>query len=174
MPDSRFHHICSILPRIPAILVLAAIFCLAGCRDSEKQVLETEAVGFTKEAVLQILAVESDSILATLDIEIADSEYETQTGLMYREEMKKNRGMLFIFDAPAQHAFYMKNTLIPLDIIFIDANREIATIQPDAQPMDEGSIPSRVPVQYVLEVNAGLSEQWGLEPGDRIRWESID
>ena len=159
---------------LPATLLVAALCCLSGCRDAEKPALKTEEVQFTKEGVLEILTAESDSVLAVLDIEIADSEYETQTGLMYRKEMKENRGMLFLFDAAEQHAFYMKNTLIPLDIIFIGPDREIATIRRNAQPLDEASIPSGVPVQYVLEVNAGLSDRWGLEPGDRIRWERTD
>lgn len=163
-----------VLNRLPAGLALAACCCLSGCRDAEKPALKTEEVRFSKEGVLEILSAETDSVLAVLDIEIADSEYETQTGLMYRKEMKKDRGMLFLFDEAEQHAFYMKNTLIPLDIIFIGSDREIATIRRNAQPLDEASIPSGVPVQYVLEVNAGLSDQWGLEPGDRIRWERTD
>ena len=174
MPDHQATAIRRIFSRLTAALCRAAFCCLSGCRDAEKPALKTEEVRFTKEGVLEILSAESDSVLAVLEIEIADTEYETQTGLMYRKEMKDNRGMLFLFDAEEQHAFYMKNTLIPLDIIFIGSNREIATIRRNAQPLDEGSIPSGVPVQYVLEVNAGLSEQWGLEPGDRIRWERTD
>ncbi|MBC2839759.1 DUF192 domain-containing protein [Robiginitalea sp. SC105] len=157
--------------RFLSALALAACCCLGSCRDTPKTPLERETVSFTKEGVLRILDAETDSIKVVLDIEIADSEYETQTGLMYRNEMRDDRGMLFVFDAPALHAFYMKNTMMPLDILFIDSNLEIATIRQNARPLDESSISSGVPVQYVLEVNAGLSAKWGLEAGDRITYQ---
>jgi uncharacterized membrane protein (UPF0127 family) len=90
---------------------------------------------------------------------------------MYRRDMAPSQGMLFIFDSPGLHSFYMKNTLIPLDLLFIDEDLRVATIHKDAQPLDESGIPSRVPVQYVLEVRAGLAERWGVSEGDKIRFE---
>ena len=87
---------------------------------------------------------------------------------MYREKMEADQAMLFIFPDVAFHSFYMKNTMIPLDIIFIDEGLTIVNIKQNASPMDESGIPSGLPVQYVLEVNAGLTETWGVAPGDRI------
>ncbi|MDX1314007.1 MAG: DUF192 domain-containing protein, partial [Eudoraea sp.] len=110
----------------------------------------------------------TDSLLTRLDIEIAESDYEIQTGLMYREKMETTQAMLFIFPDVAFHSFYMKNTLIPLDIIFIDEGLNIVNIKANASPLDESGIPSGLPVQYVLEVNAGLTESWGVKLGDRI------
>ncbi len=81
--------------------------------------------------------------------------------------------MLFVFEEEGPHSFYMKNTLIPLDIIFIDKDLKIVSIQRNASPLDESGIPSGGPVQYVLEINAGLSDLWGLGVGDHIRYESI-
>lgn len=155
-------------------LVAWAACCFHSCGEEPKKSIETRAVQFIKEGELRILRAETDSVLVSLDIEIADSEYETQTGLMYRKEMKTNRGMLFVFEEEALHSFYMKNTLIPLDILFIDQELKIATIQRNAPPMNDRSIPSEVPVQYVLEVNAGMCDQWGVQPGDRIRYDKMD
>jgi len=111
---------------------------------------------------------ETDSVLTTLDIEIAETDYETQTGLMYRNSMEDQQGMLFIFNDVAVHSFYMKNTAIPLDIIFIDDDLKIASFQKNAQPFNEDGLSSGVPVQYVLEVNAGSVDEWALNIGDTI------
>ncbi len=112
----------------------------------------------------------NDSLLVSLDIEFAETEYEVQTGLMYRDQMKEKQGMLFIFPDVRVHSFYMKNTEIPLDIIFIDENLTIASFQENAKPFDETGLSSLVPIQYVLEVNAGLAEKWNLEVGDKISY----
>jgi len=150
-------------------LIITAIFLAMGCKEN-KRVVKTETIAFTKEGELSLFKGASDSLLARIDIEIADTEYETQTGLMYRDGMEDNQGMLFVFDKPAYHSFYMKNTKFSIDIIFIDADLRIASFKERAKPLDEAGLNSEVPVQYVLEVNAGLSEQWQLEIGDRIMY----
>jgi uncharacterized membrane protein (UPF0127 family) len=142
--------------------------CLTSCKDGPKKVITTAPVTFSKEGTLSLYQAESDSLLAKLDIEIAETEYETQTGLMYRESMEKNQGMLFIFPDEAYHSFYMKNTRFPLDIIYIDKDLRVASIIRNASPMIEASLPSNIPVMYVLEVNAGLTDIWKLKPGDFI------
>jgi len=81
--------------------------------------------------------------------------------------------MLFIFPDVAMHSFYMKNTEIPLDLIFIDENFKIVSFQKEAKPYDETSLSSQVPIKYVLEINAGLADQWGLVIGDRITYERL-
>ncbi|MEO6346361.1 MAG: DUF192 domain-containing protein [Aquaticitalea sp.] len=128
---------------------------------------------FKKEGELTLKKVKSDSIIKALDIEIADDDYQTQTGLMYRESMEDNQGMLFVFPIADYHSFYMKNTLISLDIIYIDSNKKIVSIQKNAKPLDETSLPSSAPAQYVLEINAGLSDAWNLEVGDYIDYSSF-
>jgi uncharacterized membrane protein (UPF0127 family) len=105
-----------------------------------------------------------------LNIEIADDEYQTQTGLMYRKSMKDDQGMLFIFEEEIRRAFYMKNTQFALDIIFINSDRKVVSIQKNAKSFDLTSLPSEEPAQYVLEVNAGLSDTWTLESGDSAEW----
>ncbi|MEM9143931.1 MAG: DUF192 domain-containing protein, partial [Bacteroidota bacterium] len=104
---------------------------------------------------------------------IAETDYETETGLMYRKGMGEHQGMLFIFDDEQYHSFYMKNTEFPLDIIFIKKDGIIASFQENAQPRDETSLPSQAPVQYVLELNAGLVQKWGLQIGDSISFNRL-
>jgi hypothetical protein len=138
-----------------------------GCKEESKaSAIKPIEVKFQKEGELQLKKAKTDSLLASLDIEIADDDYQTQTGLMYRHSMAANRGMLFIFPESEMRSFYMKNTQFALDIIYIDENKSIVSIQKNAKAMDEGSLPSEAPAKYVLEVNAGLSDAWGLELGD--------
>ncbi|MEM5565211.1 DUF192 domain-containing protein [Psychroserpens sp. AS72] len=148
---------------------------LSSCKEERKtsEVKKVE-VKFKKEGELQLKKATSDSLLASLDIEIADDEYSTQTGLMYRKSMHKNQGMLFIFPNVDYRSFYMKNTEISLDIIFIAEDKTIVSIQKNAQPMNETSLPSEAPAKYVLEVNAGMSDAWSLAKGDRIEFTTID
>lgn len=152
-----------------ATLFLFLVF--SSCKQEAKKVIETAPVTFTKEGSLQIYEQETNAQLTSLDIEIAENDYETQTGLMYRKGMETNQGMLFIFPDVAMHSFYMKNTEFPLDIIFIDENLKIASIQKNAEPFNEGGLSSVVPVKYVLEVNAGLSDTWSLAIGDTVSFE---
>lgn len=137
-------------------------------KKTKNTTVKAVTISFKKEGELQIKKAVSDSIITTLDIEIADDDYSTQTGLMYRKSMKDKQAMLFIFPDSDFRSFYMKNTKIPLDIIYISEDRHIVSIQKNAKPMDETSLPSEAPTKFVLEVNAGLSDTWNLKKGDRI------
>lgn len=155
--------------------IVASIFSLYNCKEttgSENKSL-TKEISFTKEGELTLLKGDNDSIIATLDIEIADDDYSTQTGLMYRQSMAENQAMLFVFNDSKQRSFYMKNTEIPLDIIYINSNKEIVSFQKNAKSFDETSLPSEAVSQYVLEINAGLSDKWNLEKGDKIQFTKI-
>ena len=141
---------------------------LVSCKEDKKVIKQTEIV-FKKEGELTIHKV-SDSTEIKLDIEIADTEFDEQTGLMYRESMDKNQAMLFVFEDESERFFYMKNTKIPLDILYINANKTIVSFQKNTTPFDESSLPSNAPAKYVLEVNAGLADTWGLGIGDSISY----
>ena len=146
-------------------------FSSIACKGNEQNTSVKQAtILFKKEGEIKIRKATSDSIIATLDIEIADDDYSTQTGLMYRKSMQDRQGMLFIFPDSEFRSFYMKNTEISLDIIYISEEKQIVSIQKNAKPMDETSLPSDAPAKYVLEVNAGLSETWSLEKGDSIEF----
>lgn len=150
--------------------IVGSLLTFYNCKDSATSETKslTKEITFTKEGELTLMKAHNDSIITTLDIEIADDDYSTQTGLMYRNSMAENQGMLFVFNAMQQRSFYMKNTKIPLDIIYLNAEKEIVSIQKSAKPLDETSIPSEAASQYVLEVNAGLTDKWKLEKGDKI------
>ncbi|MEM6379123.1 MAG: DUF192 domain-containing protein [Bacteroidota bacterium] len=144
------------------------------CKEEKKsvEIKQTEVV-FKKEGELQLKKAKTDSLLVELNIEIADDDYQTQTGLMYRDGMENNQAMLFIFPNEDFRSFYMKNTKFALDIIYISSDKKIVSIQKNAQPMNETSLPSDAPAKYVLEVNAGLSEKWRLEAGDMMEFSKL-
>lgn len=160
-------------PKLFGIVILGLLVLQTSCKEGSKKVIKTEPIAFKKEGELTIFAADKDSVKLKLDIEIADSDYETQTGLMYRSSMEENQGMLFIFPDTAMHSFYMKNTEFALDILFIDENLKIATIKANANPYDESGISSQVPVKYVLEIDAGLSNKWGVKVGDNIEFSRL-
>ncbi|MEW7291094.1 DUF192 domain-containing protein [Aquimarina sp. 2304DJ70-9] len=154
------------------ILAMAcATLSLFSCKtDSKNKQNLVKEVAFIKEGELSLFNLK-DSIpnsITKLDIEIADDDYQIQTGLMYRKSMQNDRGMLFIFPEEAPRSFYMKNTEFALDIIFIDSKNKVVSIQKNAKPLDESSLPSKGPAQYVLEVNSGLTDTWNLKTGDSI------
>jgi len=123
---------------------------------------------FTHEANMVIRR--GNDTLKTLEIEIVDDEYGITRGLMFRKQMEENRGMLFIFPDVQMRSFWMRNTIIPLDIIFVAEDHSIVTIQKNTKPFSETSIPSSAPAKYVLEVNAGLSDTYNLKLGDKLDW----
>ncbi len=122
---------------------------------------------FLKEGELEFFN-DQDSLIVKIDIEIADDDSQTTKGLMYRRSMKENQGMLFIFPEIEIRSFWMKNTYIPLDLIFLDENRIIVHIHENAQPRTKGSLPSIKPAKYVLEVNAGFSARHFLKASNRM------
>lgn len=156
------------------ILICVGLFSfqIQSCKEEQKTV-KPLVIEFKKEGVL-VLKKANDSIIKQLDIEIADDDYQTQTGLMYRDEMGQDQGMLFVFPEAELHSFYMKNTKIALDIIYIDADKNIVSFQKNAQPFSENSLPSNVPAKYVLEINAGLSDAWQLEVGDKLEYSRVE
>jgi uncharacterized membrane protein (UPF0127 family) len=118
--------------------------------------------------------VDSTIVIATRDaeyvftIEIARTPAEMERGLMYRERLDADRGMLFLYEQDRQVAFWMKNTLIPLDLIFADAAGRIVGIAERAVPLSTQLIPSPEPVRAVLEVNGGTAERLHIKIGDRL------
>jgi len=101
-------------------------------------------------------------------VEIADNDAERERGLMFRKSLAPDRGMLFDFHTPREVAFWMRNTLIPLDIIYIQADGTVLSIARNATPLSETPIPSGGPTVGVLELAGGRSAEIGLMPGDRI------
>jgi len=104
------------------------------------------------------------------EVEIPQTAEEFRQGLMYRVKLDSNNGMLFIFDEEAVHSFWMKNTLIPLDIIWINSNYEVVYIRENTPPCEADPCPVynlNTPALYVLEVNGGSVEEYGINIGDK-------
>ena len=102
-------------------------------------------------------------------VEVVDTEAARAKGLMFRDHLGEDQGMLFDFRESRPVAFWMQNTLIPLDMLFIRADGVIANIHQNAKPMDTTSIPSDGPVMFVLEIPGGRSAALGLAAGDRVK-----
>lgn len=114
------------------------------------------------------LVAVTDSGERSFTIEIADDAAERSAGLMYRQRMADDHGMLFVFGQPQEVSFWMKNTPMPLDLIFIDQDGRIRAIR-QGEPQSEAVIPSGVPVRFVLELKAGTAAKDGIEDGDLVR-----
>ena len=107
----------------------------------------------------------------TFGVEIADTSQKQALGLMFRENMPADHGMFFIFPHEAPRSFWMKNTRIPLDIMYFDKDLKLVSISADTPPCKVTrcpSYPSKAPAQYVLELNAGSAMELGVKLGDRL------
>jgi hypothetical protein len=123
---------------------------------------------FTKEGELTFLSKTGKKKIIHIDIEVAGNDYEREKGLMNRHSLPENAGMLFIFEQSGPLSFWMRNTYIPLDIIFADKSRQIVTIQKNTKPLSYAQIPSKRNSKYVVEVNAGFCDKYGISVGDFI------
>ncbi|MGR3289751.1 MAG: DUF192 domain-containing protein [Paracoccaceae bacterium] len=121
-----------------------------------------------------VISLRGDWGQAKFSIEIADDSAERAQGLMHRDQMPRTAGMLFIYEAPQTVAFWMKNTLIPLDMIFVDKTGLVTAIHENAVPLDETAIPGGSDVLYVLEINAGMVSVLGIGAGSQISHPRID
>ena len=138
-------------------------------KDLEKAMNSKSAYSFVKEGELSFTDSKGQ-FSQRIDIEIADDDEQRSTGLMFRDKMDEDQGMLFIFDYEVPQAFWMHNTVLPLDILYVNSKMEIVTIAKNAKPYDDTSLPSIKPAQYVVEVNAGYCDKFGIKEGDKIVW----
>ncbi|GAA4254755.1 DUF192 domain-containing protein [Azospirillum formosense] len=102
------------------------------------------------------------------DVELAETPAQQAQGLMFRETMAADAGMLFTYNRPQPASFWMKNTLIPLDMIFIGSDGRIVNIHANAVPQSLDAVNSAGPVKGILEINGGMSARLGIRPGDRV------
>lgn len=165
------------------VIVLAAAILLIGCKRTPKhdnvnsnkhhKELKVNKYGFDnppefrKDGELKFIN-ENNSVIFDIDMELATCEEEHARGLMYRKQMDENKGMLFIFQNEDMRSFWMRNTLIPLDIIYINSDKKVVSIAKNAKVLDETSLPSEAPAMYVVEINAGLCDKYGIDKGTEI------
>ncbi|RXH23339.1 MULTISPECIES: DUF192 domain-containing protein [Bradyrhizobium] len=138
---------------------LAAILVVAGC---------SVASAPAGAATFQPLEIVTRNGVQVFSVEMATTEEEKQTGLMYRKELADGKGMLFDFSPEQEVSMWMKNTYVSLDMIFIGANGRILRIAENTEPLSTKIISSRGPARAVLEVVAGTAQKYGIRPGDRV------
>lgn len=154
-------------PLIFCVLVLALIgFLVLGKTSPEIPVLASlETSSFT--------IVRQDGTKLPFDAKVAKTKEEQTKGLMFIKKIPDSLGLIFLFEAPKTIAFWMKNTLIPLDMLFILPNGKIGKIKSAAQPNDLTPIPSGKAVIAVIEINGGLAEKLKLSVGDNVESPAI-
>jgi len=130
--------------------------------------LVASALGDARAAELQTLEIASKTGVHAFRVEMAITAEEKERGLMFRRELPEGQGMLFDFQFDQPVAFWMKNTYIPLDMIFIRGDGRILRIAENTEPLSERNIPSGGPVRAVLEVIGGTAKKLGIAPGDRV------
>ncbi len=153
---------------IAVIALLALIFFLV-FPDIFKNDKPMDEYTFKKEGELTFYSMNNEPIVS-IDIEIADSDYDRQLGLMKRKSMQEKQGMLFIFPDEEIKSFWMRNTFISLDMIFVNSKKEIVTIHKNTRTLSDQSYPSSAPAVYVLEVVAGFTNNYNIKEGDKISW----
>ena len=153
-----------------AALLLAA--CSPGAGDGATAAAPPASPATHPESGLPIvpLAVSHDGKAHDFRVEVARTAEEQAKGLMFRRAMGADEGMLFPFDPPRQASFWMKNTVIPLDIVFIGPDRRVLNISANAEPYSLDPRPSAGVVSAVLELNGGRAAQLGIAPGARVKW----
>ena len=136
--------------------------------------IATCAQGAAAKCSEDVVDLRWDGGSARFNVEIADDEQERGRGLMFREAMGRYSGMLFVYGAPATVSFWMKNTLIPLDMVFLDQHGVVQHIHENAVPGSLESIPGGDEILAVLEINGGLSDKLGLVVGAELRHLAFD
>jgi uncharacterized membrane protein (UPF0127 family) len=126
------------------------------------------AAGPVRPAGLQVLEIASKTGVHAFSVEIVDNEADRAKGLMFRKELPEGKGMLFDFKTEQDVSFWMENTYIPLDMLFIRADGQILRIAENTEPLSRRIIPSGGKVLAVLEVIGGTARKFGIAPGDRV------
>jgi uncharacterized membrane protein (UPF0127 family) len=147
---------------------VALLTSLAACQPSASNAVELARSPAGLEQVP--LTITSGTRKHRFTVEIARTPQEQGYGLMNRSELAPDRGMIFPFDLPRDAAFWMKNTLIPLDMIFVRADGSIANIAANTVPLSLDPVPSDGPVKAVLEIAGGRAAELGIKPGDKVAW----
>ena len=147
------------LKKYRALVIIIVLVALSGCSTGLRAQSSPEPL---------TIRTANGKEIAYL-VEIADTDESRRRGLMYRREMPSNRGMLLDFEMPSKVSIWMKNTFLSLDIIYINADGEIAKIVTNATPLSTALMNSDTPVRAVLELNAGQVDYHGISRGDRVQ-----
>ncbi|HLK89205.1 MAG TPA: DUF192 domain-containing protein [Polyangia bacterium] len=150
------------------LLFVAALAAAPACKSGGQTAGTTSA-----PASPATVAIDTGARKVLFRVEVAVTPEEHARGLMYRSRLATDAGMIFVFEEPSVQRFWMKNTLIPLDMIFIGKNRKIVGIVEDAAPETETERLVGAPSQYVLEIGGGLSAQLGIHAGETVDFQNV-
>ncbi|MCJ2187849.1 DUF192 domain-containing protein [Novosphingobium beihaiensis] len=158
--------------------LLAVSACLSACSQgvpdtAPSAVASAPAVHPVSGLPVVPLTVTSGGKVHRFRVEVASSAEEQAKGLMFRTEMGADEGMIFPEEHPRRAAFWMRNTVIPLDIIYIGTDHRILNIAANAVPYDETPLPSAGLASAVLELNGGRAAELGINPGDTVNWQAV-
>ena len=154
--------------RLLLLAIIAALAPLTACKNNGQHATTTPPT--TTRATV---AVDTGDRKLSFRVELALTPEEQNRGLMFRQSLGADEGMLFVFDRMSIHTFWMKNTLIPLDMLFIDKDRRIVGIVENAEPQTEIGRSVGLPSQYVLEIGGGLSGQLGIRTGHVVEFQGV-
>jgi len=139
--------------------------------DPKERIKNVKEPMFKKEGQLEFYKSDGKTEIRKIDIEIAENDDERMQGLMYRKSMDDDKGMLFIFETEEPQSFWMKNTIMSLDIMYVNSKKEIVKIFKSTIPFSEKSIPSGAPAKYVVEVAAGFTDRYKISEGDIVNFQ---
>lgn len=149
-------------------IALGLVSALAACQPSASNAVE---LGRSPAGLEQVpLTISSNGREHRFTVEVARTGEEQAMGLMFRTQLAPDRGMIFPMDPARPASFWMRNTLIPLDMIFVQADGTIANIEANTVPYSEDPVRSAGPVAAVLEIAGGRSAELGIEAGDKVKW----
>jgi len=156
-----------------AILMAAALAATAGCRNGRSASDPAPPAATTGPATVILHATAGGERSIPVRVELASTGPQRERGLMYRNHLDPDAGMLFLFPEPSPLTFWMKNTLIPLDMIFIAPDRHIVGIVENAEPETETGRHVEGDSQYVLEIGGGLAQKWGVTAGSTVEFKGL-
>ncbi|MDY0152182.1 MAG: DUF192 domain-containing protein [Candidatus Cloacimonas sp.] len=156
-----------------SIVLLIALSLVYGCKqEAPAPVAEKPKYEFRHDGSLDIISKDG-KIKCSFRIEIVEREDEVMRGLKYRESIEPDQGMLFVFGKADLYDFWMQDTYIPLDMLFIDVEETIFQIHENAQPFSEERISPTQANNFVLELNAGTAKKMNIQTGDKISWKRL-
>jgi uncharacterized protein len=157
----------------PLVGIFVATLAVMSCRASSQAAPDAQPNAQTPMPRAKTIIETANGRAYQVAVEVARTPADRTRGLMFRTQLGRDDGMLFIFDEDEDNGFWMRNTFIPLDMIFIDSSGKIVGIVANAEPKSEVSRHVGIPNRYVLEVNGGWSAEHGVAAGDRVRFDGL-
>ncbi len=159
------------MKHFPIAITIAVAACSPQAAPGEARAAQADVpVGLPQTGLRKVpLTITSANGVHRFTVDVAATSEQQETGLMFVRKLAPDRGMIFPYDPPQDVSFWMHNTLIPLDMVFVRADGTIARIA-TAKALDDTPVPSGEPIAAVLEIAAGRAAELGIRPGDKVEW----